>query len=293
MRPAVRQTFHRVLGSPAAGLVIRLATCLLVLIYFQVGYKWGYRSHSGAGVMDVATPVDAWLPLVPEFIVFYMLGYLFVLVPCLLVRDRTAFYAATVAFCLMLAVAFLFFRYLPVQMHKTYALGDDWFSRLAYFQQSKDTSYNNFPSLHVGLNVYAYALIAWQSRRVPAWWLPWPVLIVFSTLLVKQHLLADVLGGVLLAYGGFVLFRRLMRSPLPFVIGSYLAVVSGMLIVLGTHLERLGKTTRKIGRFLDAGGIAPAQAAALVLFVACLAALVYVYAQRNSAAQAPEQGGAE
>lgn len=293
MSAGIARAVYRVLGSPAAGLFIRLATCLLVLIYFQVGYKWGYRSHSGAGVIDVATPLDAWLPLVPEFIVFYMLGYLFVLVPCLLVRDRTDFYAATVAFCLMLAVAFLLFRYLPVQMDKTYALGDDWFSRLAYFQQSKDTSYNNFPSLHVGLNVYAYALIAWQSRRIPAWWLPWPVLIVISTLLVKQHLLVDVLGGVLLAYGGFVVFRRLARSPFPLVIGSYLAAVSGMLVVLATHTERLGKTTRKIGRFLDAGGIAPVQAAAAVLLVACLAAVVYAFAQRGGAAPAPGRKGAE
>lgn len=282
MNGAARQGLERLLNGPAAGLVIRLATCLLVLIYFQVGYKWGYRSHSGPGAFDAALPLDAWIPLVPEFIVFYMLGYLFVLVPCLLVRERKAFYSATVVFCLMLAVAFLLFRYMPVQMHKTYAVGDDWFSRLAYFQQSKDTPYNNFPSLHVALNVYAYALIAWQVRRIPAWWLPWPLLIVVSTLLVKQHLVIDVLGGGLLAWAGFLGFRRLMRVRPGVVVGCYLAAVSGMLVVLVTHLERLGKTARKVGRFLDAGGITPGQAMTAVVVVSALAALIYVFARRRA-----------
>lgn len=279
---ARRQGLYGLLNAPAAGLLIRLTTCLLVLIYFQVGYKWGYRSHSGPGVFDAALPLDAWIPLVPEFIVFYMLGYLFVLVPCLLVRERSAFYSATVVFCLMLGVAFLLFRYMPVHMQKTYALGDDWFSRLAYFQQSKDTPYNNFPSLHVALNVYAYALIAWQARRVPAWWLPWPLLIVVSTLLVKQHLVVDVVAGGLLAWAGFLAFRRLIRARPQVVVGCYLAVMAGMLAVLVTHLERLGKTARKVGRFLDAGGITPLQAMTAVAVVSALAALIYFYARRQA-----------
>jgi membrane-associated phospholipid phosphatase len=274
-----RRSWTGIFDGPTAGLFIRLSTCVLVLIYFQVGYKWGYRSHSGPGVFDAATPLDAWLPLIPEFIVFYMLGYLFVLVPCLVVRDRKAFYAATVVFCLMLALAFLFFRYLPIEMHKTYATGDDWFERLAYFQQSKDTPYNNFPSLHVALNVYAYALIAWQARRIPAWWLPWPLLIVVSTLLVKQHLVVDVVGGGLLAWAGFRAFRRLLRWPLRRVVGCYLVVLGGMVIVLLTHLERLGKTVRKVSRFLDAGGITPTQAAVAGLLAAGSAAAIYAFAR--------------
>lgn len=248
-----------------AGLIIRLVTCTLVLIFFEVGYSWGYRSHSGPGIIDAALPVDMWIPMVPEFIVFYMLGYLFVLVPFMLVRDRQAFHSATIVFCLMMGLAFLLFRFAPVYMEKSYAIGSDWFSRVAHFQQTKDTSYNNFPSLHVALNVYAYALIAWQSRGISALWLPLPVLIICSTLLVKQHLFVDVVGGLLLAWAGFAAFRRLMAAPPALVFRCWLVTMGVMLMVLVTHLERLGRTARKVGVFLGTGGISPSEAGVAVL----------------------------
>jgi membrane-associated phospholipid phosphatase len=236
-------------------ILARVGVCLLTLIFFQVGYKWGYRSHDGAGVIEGITGLDTALPLVREFIVFYMLGYFFVFAPCFIVRERQAYRAAMIAFCLCMTVAFLFFRYLPIEMHKTYATGDDWFSKLAFFQQSKDTPYNNFPSLHVGLNVYAYALIAWQWQRISAAWLVVPVLIIISTLLVKQHLLIDVLGGIALAAGGFALFRKMEQASSTALNRLYLATLLGLYLVLFTHLERISITWQKLERFLAAAGV--------------------------------------
>jgi len=264
------------------GLSLRLTSCVLVLIYFQVGYYWSYHSQAGPGILDAALPIDNWIPMIPEFIVFYMVGYLFVLVPCVMVKDRQAFYAATVVFCLMLSVAFLLFRYAPIQMDKTYAVGSDWFSRVAYFQQTKDTPYNNFPSLHVALNVYAYCLIAWQARRISLWWLPLPVLIVSSTLLVKQHLFVDVLGGLLLAWGGFAAFRRLIGLSPWRVFLAWLVCQALLVVVLATHAERLAKTGRKIARFLEAGGIGVGEAVVAVLAVLAAAAVAQRIGDRGS-----------
>jgi membrane-associated phospholipid phosphatase len=258
----------------------RLGVCLLTLIFFQVGYKWGYRSHSGPGVIDGVTWLDTALPLVPAFIVFYMLGYFFVFAPCFIVRERHAFRAAIIAFCLSMAVAFIFFRYLPIEMHKTYASGDDWFSKLAYFQQSKDTAYNNFPSLHVGLNVYAYALIAWQWRRINVAWLVLPVLIVISTMLVKQHLLIDVLGGLALASAGFLLFRKLESLPGELLDRCYLATLAGLWLVLLTHLERIRITWQKLERFLNAGGLEILPVMGVLLAVFLVAWAVHRYRRR-------------
>ncbi|MGB5212000.1 MAG: phosphatase PAP2 family protein [Gammaproteobacteria bacterium] len=241
---------------PAFGVVLRAVTCVLVLIFFQVGYYWGYRLHDGPGVFDAELALDRWLPLVPEFIVFYMLGYIFVLVPCLAVRRRHDFYAATVCFCLILAVGFLCFRYLPVHMDKPLATGGEWFARWTRFQQAVDTPYNNFPSLHVALNVFAFGLLSWQARKQSWWWLPIPVLIVLSTLLVKQHLVLDVLAGLLLAGLGVFGFRHLQaRSPRQ-VLAAFLVCFSGLLLLLATHLERLAHTWHKISRFVTAGGAA-------------------------------------
>jgi len=238
------------------------------LIYFKEGYSWGHRSHSGGGIVEAALPVDSWIPLVPEFIVFYMCGYLFVLVPCVLIRNRSDFHAATFVFFLMLTVAFVVFRYAPVHMEKTLAGGADWFSRLTRFQQTRDTGYNNFPSLHVALNVYAFALIAWQWRGLSWWWLPLPILIVCSTLLVKQHLLVDVVGGLVLAWAGYHAFRQLAEKGAGVTQACWLGMLALLVLVVLTHLERLAKTAASIHRFLDAGGVTlPGAVAVLMVFL--------------------------
>lgn len=254
-----------------AGAALRIATCLLVLIFFQVGYYWAYRDQQGPGVLDPVTFIDRVIPLTPEFIVFYMAGYLFVLVPCLLVQPRRAFLAATVAFVVIMGIGLLVFRYFPVHMDKTLATGSDWFSRVTHFQQTIDTSYNNFPSLHVALNVYAWALIARQLGGIRPGWLLLPALIVLSTLLVKQHLLVDVAGGIALAALGYWLFAFLLRLGSARILTAYALTMAFLLGVLLTHLERLGKTWRKVERFLAAGGLSLVD---LVLLLAAAGALL-------------------
>lgn len=271
-----RVSWRAAFEHPYTGAALRLITCLLALIFFQVGYRWGYADHRGPGVFDATLALDHMLPLVPQFVVFYMLGYVFVLVPCLAVRERHDFYAATVSFSLMLAVAFLMFRYMPVHMQKTLPLGDEWYVRWTRFQQNVDTHYNNFPSLHVGLNVFAYSLLAWQARGLSWWWLPLPLLIVASTLLIKQHLVLDVVAGIVLAAAGFALFRTLRAHPPRIVLSLFLLCFSGLLLVFLTHLERLEKTWRKIHRFVEAGG-----AAAEILVWGLLAVLLLGWLSRR------------
>lgn len=271
-----RVSWRAAFEHPYTGSALRLITCLLALIFFQVGYRWGYADHRGPGVFDATLALDHMLPLVPQFVVFYMLGYVFVLVPCLAVRERHDFYAATVSFSLMLAVAFLMFRYMPVHMQKTLPLGDEWYVRWTRFQQNVDTHYNNFPSLHVGLNVFAYSLLAWQARGLSWWWLPLPLLIVASTLLIKQHLVLDVVAGIVLAAAGFALFRTLRARPPRIVLSLFLLCFSGLLLVFLTHLERLEKTWRKIHRFVEAGG-----AAAEILVWGLLAVLLLGWLSRR------------
>lgn len=66
---------------------------------------------------------------------------------------------------------------------------------------------NNFPSLHVALSVSAVlAYLPLVKSPWKAFFATWALLIVLSTLLTRQHGLADVAGGLALAFGamGFV-----------------------------------------------------------------------------------------
>ena len=61
-------------------------------------------------------------------------------------------------------------------------------------------SHNWFPSLHVALSTTA-VLVLWRAwGRVPWGMIGWAAAISLSTLFVHQHHLADIAGGVLLAW---------------------------------------------------------------------------------------------
>lgn len=192
--------------------VERVIVILLVFAYFVLGYLWAGSDHARATAGYAVPWLDGRIPLVPAFILFYMLGYLFVLLPAIVLRQRRDFEAGVVVLVAMLSLAFLLFQSFPIYMFKEYATGTDFLSGLTRYQQRADLSVNNLPSLHVTLNVYAWALLCFRARELALWVLPLLVGIVLSTLLVKQHLVVDVLGGLLLAALGFCTWMWLRQS---------------------------------------------------------------------------------
>ena len=95
------------------------------------------------------------------------------------------------------------------------------------FLEGVDTAGNACPSLHVAIAVYSAIWLHAQMRGVQAGWgwrgfnWGWCLLIVYSTLATKQHVLLDVLGGTLLGGVGAWLalkgYRRCFGGfgPLP------------------------------------------------------------------------------
>jgi membrane-associated phospholipid phosphatase len=223
---------------------LRIPLALLMFLYFEVGYLLADDGLGGVSVIDGVTWVDRAIPLVPEMIVFYMLGYVFVFLPTFLVRQAADMLWVAVVFCLVLSAAFAVFHFFPVRMDKLYATGGDLFSRITYFHQDADTEYNNFPSLHVALNLFAFLVIWYLRPQLMGWLFPLPLLIVASTLLVKQHLLIDVVGGGVLAVVAFALFRALRRLPARAAYLAFAFTLAWMLAAIYLRQDKLAWMAR-------------------------------------------------
>jgi len=224
---------------------------ILVFSYFELGYLWSGSDHSAYDSIDATFAVDHALPLIPFFIVFYMIGYLFVFLPCFLLREKSEFFWGVTTFIIMLSVAFLFFKYLPIYMHKTYAFGDDGFSKLTYFQQTADVSYNNCPSLHVALNLFSWFVLLHRWPKIFIWLIPLPLLIIVSTLFVKQHLVIDVASGILLGILGYIFWRAFVKYLAEYAtvgFGICLIFISVIVIMSYRQLSIIGMV---VFRFLQ------------------------------------------
>lgn len=152
-------------------------------------------------------PIDRMLPFVAPFIVFYLLAFVqWVINYVLIARENKAFcyrfvYGDVISklFCL------LFFVLFPTTMERPDVVGTGRFDWLVKFIYHMDAPVNLFPSIHC-LESWCCIHAAFAMKKVPNWYKGVTVVMslgVFaSTLLVKQHVLLDMFGGIVVFEAG-------------------------------------------------------------------------------------------
>ncbi len=193
----------------------KLTMLLAVAGYFAIGYLAINAVSPFLSAHSLSTALDERLPFVPIFIVVYLLGYPLPVVPYFIVKDRSRFERVVMAYFFVLTVSFLVFLIYPAKIIRPEPSGMSYFYAWIYgFQHAADGPYNTFPSLHVSMATIAtLACFDWHKKH--AWMLVWPVLIAVAALLIKQHFIYDVVGGMALGVITYLMFfntrTRLVR----------------------------------------------------------------------------------
>jgi membrane-associated phospholipid phosphatase len=174
-----------------------LRTVLGGYVVFAATYLPINHSSIGREAAILFLPGEERLPFVPEFEYLYVLTYVLplLLVPCLPDARRLA--RTTVAFGLILAVAYATYLLFPVYFERP-RLEVHSLATFLLALEYLDPSYNHFPSLHVAISWLVFLACRDRIRR-PRAFLLLVVGISLSTLFVKQHYLVDVLYGAALA----------------------------------------------------------------------------------------------
>ncbi len=177
----------------------RLGCCAAVCVFFFAGYGALNRLIPIAVCWDFGISLDRETPFVPEFIWPFCLAYAAVIIPSALVPSHRALIRTTVAFLVLISVSFLLFVLVPVTVPRPTFLPDTVAGSLMRRLYLTDRPVCAFPSLHVSTMVLATAAL-FRVRPLFGWsFLPLAVAASLATLLVKQHVIADVLGGLVLA----------------------------------------------------------------------------------------------
>ncbi len=140
------------------------------------------------------------IPFVPALILPYLSIDLFFIAAPFLFRDPRALrvYVARVSAVILVAGAFFLLFPLRFAFPRPEVAG--WQGALFDWFRAVDAPYNLFPSLHVALlwllvNVYARQLHGLVRAIVFVWF----ALIALSPVLTRQHHVADIAGGLVLA----------------------------------------------------------------------------------------------
>lgn len=155
-------------------------------------------------------PWDRAVPLQPTWALIYGALYVFLIaLPVFVVRQEEHIRRTFWAYLAVWVTAYVCFLVYPtVAPRPGSVVGDGfaaWGLRSLY---GADPPYNCFPSLHVA-HSFVSALTCYRlHRRLGLAALLCASLVAVSTLFTKQHYIADVIAGILLAFAAYVMILR-------------------------------------------------------------------------------------
>ncbi|MBR4054469.1 MAG: phosphatase PAP2 family protein [Clostridia bacterium] len=193
--------------------VIPLLACMILntIVYY------GNRLIPKYQFFDVSIPaIDDNIPLVTWMIVFYVFSYVFWVVGFIIIgrESKEVCYEMLSGEMVAKSMCLVFFFAIPTEMvdwpSGQFEINNvfDWTTQLIY---DMDEPNNLFPSIHC-LESWVVTRGAFRCKKVRPWYRIYCLVIMLgifaSTVLVRQHVVVDILGGILVAELGLVLAKR-------------------------------------------------------------------------------------
>lgn len=186
-----------------------------VLLEFALFYFCARYVHMPYGPFNLETAADKRLPFIPEFIYAYIGAYLFWIASFIIIafRDSRAFYDLMACIFITFVVSFIFFVFMPTTIVRPEIHGGGITDRLVQLIYDADAPpLNLFPSMHCLASWLCFIYMrGTRNIKVKGKIICCVLaLVVFaSTQFVKQHYMADIVGGVLLAELGALIVRKM------------------------------------------------------------------------------------
>ena len=178
--------------------VIPLA--LLICLHFTV-YNGTKLINVLIPAVNVSLPIDAAIPLVPEWVFIYELTGLFWAAGMIMVGSQKEILCYKLLGCTVVAelICAVFFLFMPSYVVIPELEVDSLASWMLAFTYQMDVPTNCFPSMHC-LLAYIVFRQSFYCDNVKPWMKALAgvitVLVCLSTVFVKQHVVLDIIGGL-------------------------------------------------------------------------------------------------
>lgn len=164
---------------------------------------------------DLTCRLDHMIPFIKEFIIVY-LGFAFtqwIIGFYLIAREeKKVCYRAVIAEVTAKLLCLVCFLVIPTTMVRAQVTGTDIFSKMVLGLYKLDPPDNLFPSIHCLESYVIWRILPWM-KKVPNWYKQITpvisILVMASTVLVKQHIVVDILGAIIVVELGFLASRFL------------------------------------------------------------------------------------
>lgn len=161
-------------------------------------------------VHTLSSSLDSKIPFVPFSILPYLSFFLLIVwsLAVFLVEKERLYRQMCYSIIVVSLVSYSIYLSYQTRMTRPIITGFGLFDNLVSFVYRIDPPYSSFPSLHSSLSTVIAFLWFRSASKVKYLVLCWSVIIILSTLMVKQHHILDVLGGITL---GIVISAVVMK----------------------------------------------------------------------------------
>jgi membrane-associated phospholipid phosphatase len=198
------------LGWPGWGMFGEALVLAAAQTLWWLAIYHGADCLTGLRAERVRIHLDAELkiPFIPAFVLVYRsIDVMFLLGPFIL-RSRDEIRGLTLTLAIVTALAGFGFLLIPAEPAYPPQDSGSWEPWYAWNRRIVLT-YNMLPSLHVALSVVTLSAYSLRRGFVGKGLLAaWGTAIAFSTLLTHQHHVLDVVTGLILGWGGYVVVYR-------------------------------------------------------------------------------------
>lgn len=169
---------------------------------------YGLLNNSNRGINSLVLNIDRSTPFIKEFIIPYIIWYPFILVFLVYIclKDKTTYYKTLISLNIGLIICYIIFYFYQTTVLRPELVGSDIFTKLVKIIYAHDEPYNCFPSVHVITTYIVMKGVNFASKKKPVLILSNTIgiLIILSTIFVKQHVILDVIASIVL---GETIFR--------------------------------------------------------------------------------------
>jgi membrane-associated phospholipid phosphatase len=190
-----------------------IMACSGLLLIPLVGLIYIHLNQADGVAYSLVTDLDRQIPFMKSFVIPYLSWYGFLLVGFLYLayKDRSMYYKTLFQFIMGLLLCYGVYAIYQTTVPRPELTGSDWLLRMVQWVYRSDQPFNCFPSTHV---LTSYLMMKAYLRSTTIFW-PYKIavtsmslLIIVSTLLVKQHVLLDIVGAVLVSEGVVYVVER-------------------------------------------------------------------------------------
>lgn len=202
---------------------------LIALLWNGIVYSGGRALASGRVHYDMTLPIDRITPFFPWTMAIYWGCFLFWIVVYLWMaaQERKAVGHFFFMHFIGELICFAFFVFLPSTNIRPAVPGTDIWSWMVRIQYHFDEANNLFPSIHCMVSWLCWIGLRKQTETCPKWFrrssFAVALAVCISTLTLKQHVIADVIGAIIVAESANLL------AGIPILLNRYIHLMETVL----------------------------------------------------------------